>query len=201
MEEIKWEITPVEKRSRLHGFILRTWWLFIIIGICAFTLAYPLPFFYRIFSWGFKSTFETILYGLLGIGVAMIFVIAFNSIAPYKLHSYILNETGINISKGKKSKFFSWNQFEFFYPYRTYFKEGRTDFGGGNINKVSNIEQEFQGKIIYLKQKSLGFIKSFVVVYTEPDNQNQVVEFLNKHLAQKEMSAASDLGLVFYKFK
>lgn len=185
------------------NFIMRTWWLFVIIIVCAFTFNYPLYFIYQVVAHGIVETIKLIMLGLLGVAGSLIVIIALNSVAPYKLRTYTLNDIGITVSRGGRSKFFTWNQFECFYPYRSYFKENRMDFGGKYMNQLATVEQEFEGGIIYLKQKSsfFGLIKSFVVVCTEPSNSSQVMEHLGKYLDRKEMTPTSDLGLVFYKFK
>jgi hypothetical protein len=126
-----------------------------------------------------------------------------NLFFPYKKRSYVLSKEGINIAKGKKKKFFSWDCFESFYPYRMIRveSEDNNSFRGD----LSKAESSAEGQIFYLKKKSVSsfskLYKVFVIVRAEKENSEEVLNFLSSKLERKQMKPTSDLGLVFYKFK
>ena len=198
-----WKITPIEKRKRVRKFILKTWLILIILVI--FSL-----FYYRsdFFSWmlheGFKSTFNKILYTTIGVVVCICLFFLLNKFFPYRLRTYYLDDMGVVISKSRKKKHFFWNQFECFYPYRSY--QSDSSYPKKSTKKqLLETEQQFEGQIFYLKKKSAGFLsvfyKIFIVIHSRPDNSKNVSKFLNRHLPQKKMTSNTDLGLIFYGFK
>jgi hypothetical protein len=202
-EILTWKITPSEKRERIKNFISKTW--LILVGLVIFSLFYYVSDF---FSWvlheGIKPAFLRVIYVAIGVVVFIALFFLLNKIVPYRLRAYRLDDTGIVISKGKKKKYFPWNKFECFYPYRSY--QSYPNYPGESMRgQLLEAGQQIEGQIFYLKKKSIGFFSQlcriFVVVYSEPDNSRAVSKFLSKHLPSKKMTSSTDLGLVFYQFK
>lgn len=200
---LTWEITPLEKRKRIRKFILKVW--LAVIGLIIFSSFWNISGFY---SWalrqGIKSAFFEVIYITIAAAIFIWLFFFLNELTPYKLRTYRLDNRGIEISKGKKKKYFSWNEFECFYPYRFY--RSYPNYPGELFRRrILKLEQQIRGQIFYLKKKSTGpfakLFKVFVVVYSEPDNIKAVEEFLSKHLPKKKRTLSIDLGLIFYQFK
>ncbi|MCD6550015.1 hypothetical protein J7K24_00530 [bacterium] len=104
---------------------------------------------------------------LLIIGI-ILFLFVGNKIFPYQRRVYYLDSQGITISKGKKKKHYSWDDFECFYRYSV----GRGSFRTTSFPSNSTSKM-IQGETFYLKMESKSFLsrfyKTFVVVYSEPD--------------------------------
>jgi hypothetical protein len=202
-EVLTWEITPSEKREQIKNFISKTW--LVLVGLVIFSLFYYVSDF---FSWalreGIKPALLRVIYVAIGVVVFIGLFFLLNKFIPYRLRTYRLDNAGIAISKGKKKKYFSWNEFECFYPYRFY--QSYPNYPGESMRgQLLEAGQQIEGQIFYLKKKSIGFFSElcriFVVVYSEPDNSKAVSKFLSKYLPSRKMTSSTDLGLVFYQFK
>jgi hypothetical protein len=202
-EVLTWEIIPSEKRGQIKNFISKTW--LVLIGLVIFSLFYYVSDF---FSWalreGIKPALLRVVYVAIGVVAFIALFFLLNKFIPYRLRTYRLDDAGIAISKGKKKKYFSWKEFECFYPYRSY--QSYPSYPGESMRgQLFEAGQQIEGQIFYLKKKSIGFFSKlcriFVVVYSEPDNSKAVSKFLSKHLPSRKMTSSTDLGLVFYQFK
>lgn len=132
---------------------------------------------------------------------------------PYADRSYSLDNSGINITKGKRNKKYSWNEFEYYYLYsdrnrvtaKVVRKENESYIGQSYRDTIYNAEKNITGDIFYLKKKRKNFIskvyKKFVVIYGEPENSTAISKSISRYLPRKTMTSTSDLGLVFYEFK
>ncbi len=202
-EILSWEITPLEKRQQVQEFISKTWLIWICFIVVSLSFSYA-----GLFSWtihkDIKYALINLLYIIIGIAVCIWLFFIINKFIPYKLRTYYLDGSGITISKGKKKKYFSWDEFEYFYPYHSY-KGCQIIPKNSKREQLLEVDQQIEGQIFYLKKKPTNllskFYKTFVVIYSEPDNSKRVLQFLNKHLPQKKITLSSDLGLVFYQFK
>lgn len=202
-EVLTWEITPSEKRAQIRKFISKTW--LVLVGLVVFSLFYYVSDF---FSWmlreGIKLALFRVVYVAIGVAVFIGLFFLLNKFIPYKLRAYRLDDLGIIISKGKRKKYFSWNEFECFYPYRSY--QNYPNYPGKSMRgQLLEAGQQIEGQIFYLKKKSTGFFSKlcriFVVVYSESNNSKAVSKFLSKHLPSRKMTSSTDLGLIFYQFK
>jgi hypothetical protein len=202
-EVLTWEIIPSEKRGQIKNFISKTW--LVLIGLVIFSLFYYVSDF---FSWalreGIKPALLRVVYVAIGVVAFIALFFLLNKFIPYRLRTYRLDDAGIAISKGKKKKYFSWKEFECFYPYRSY--QSYPSYPGESMRgQLFEAGQQIEGQIFYLKKKSIGFFSKlcriFVVVYSEPDNSKAASKFLSKHLPSRKMTSSTDLGLVFYQFK
>lgn len=198
-EVLTWEITPSEKRRQVRNFILKTWLIFVVLAILSFT---------NFFDWtlreGIKPVLFTVIHAAIGVVVSIWLFFLLNEFIPYKSRAYRLDDSGIVISKGKKKKYFSWNEFECFYPYRAY--QNYPNYLEESMRgQLLEAEKQIEGQIFYLKKKPTSFFsklyKIFVVVYSKPNNSKEVSKFLAKHLPSRKMTPITDLGLVFYQFK
>jgi hypothetical protein len=187
--QLDWQITRSEKRTRVQKsiFVFGPFLFLVIMG----------PFLTNgIFD------FRKIIYvALVGI-IILLMVILANKIFPHKEKQYSLNNYGITISVGRKTKTYSWNEFESFYSYSLVIRKSANP---SISHQVAELNKDIRGDTFYLRKKSNNLIsklyKTFVVVYSETDNSEMVNEFLVNHLPKKEMTNTTDLGLVFYEFK
>jgi len=202
-EVLTWKITPLEKREQIKKSILKAW--LALVGLVIFSLFYYLSGF---FSWAFREGIKPAFFRVVCVAIGVVaFVGLFfllNKFIVYRLRTYRLDDSGIAISKGKKKKYFSWEEFECFYSYR-YYRNYPNYPGESTRKQLLEAGQRIEGQIFYLKKKSSGLFsklcKIFVVVYSKPDNSKAVSKFLNKHLPNRKMTSSTDLGLVFYQFK
>lgn len=211
LSELRWEIKPEEQRERSKKefyLLLKSLPLLALI------------FFSGLIGSGDFSLFES----LKGLFVVMFLITVFLCIY-YKFikravdRKYVLNEQGLIITKGNKTQLYLWQEFECFYKYSALrYDSDNIKFKGnrymskqerGKIIEIEHAIEKTNGDKFYLKKKTDSVFygasaltpKKFVVIYSEPDNSKTVEEFLNKVLPKKEMTATTDLGLVFYEFK
>ena len=205
--ELTWRITSAEKRERTRKLLLRIWLPLILFGIISVTIAYPLLFTRDLLVKGWSFILEQVLYAGGAIVVGLFVVLIMSRFMPHAERTYILDEEGFAVSKGTKKKRYTWDEFEYFYPYSQRYRSSSSGFRPGESKRQSLFvaEDEVMGQIFYLKKKPKNMLgklyQKFVVVYSEPDNTNAVARFLQRHLPKKQMKATSDSGLVFYEFK
>lgn len=185
-----WEITPDEKRLRTSRLVKTVFIPMAGMAMLAFTAAYPMTFFYSLFTKGVSKTLIEALTYVAIVAVTMSLFFAANKIIPYARRTYILNDEGLRITKNRKKKIYAWDQFSLFYDYSE----------RGQDNGLKEEEARMIGKIFYLKVKTRLY-KKFVVIYAEPDNCKQVYDYLKARLKEEKMLNTSDLGMVFYEFK
>ena len=211
---LKWEITPAERRKRVRKLIFIAWFPLFILGVLASTITYPASFTYDLLLRGLPYVLKNALWTVAWVMLSTVILLIVNQFFPHKTRTYVLNNETISISRGRKGKTYSWEDFEYFYPYskryRTNLYKGLDNIdphkiGENQREKMFSAERDTTGELFYLKRKPEGFIsklfKVFVIVYSEPDNNTQVVNFLSRHLERKDMKSTSDLGMVFYEFK
>jgi len=198
--ELRWDITAVERRGQIQKavVIIGPILLLIVISTVADTLAKNHDF-----------SFKKIIAVAFGVIVCFLILLIVNRFFPYKQRSYILNNEGLTISKGKKIRRYLWSDFDCFYQYYAggygnYQSQYRYDVTGDR-RRILEAEKSIEGSIFYLKKIPKNIFaklyKTFVVVYSEIANSNAVSDFLNSHLTQQTMSAKTELGLIFYEFK
>ncbi|MCX6764287.1 MAG: hypothetical protein NTU58_01110 [Candidatus Nealsonbacteria bacterium] len=199
---IEWEITPSEKRERLQQFISKTWWIILSFIIFSFFSFYS-GFWSTKIQHGTNAALKELLFIVIAVAVGILLIYFFNKINPYQLRTFRLDNAGVQISKGKKKKSYSWNEFECFYVYTTY--RGYTPNKETDLGKIFKAEEQIMGDIFYLKKKQTTFLsklyKTFIVIYSEPNNLGDIFSFLKDKLPQKIMTATTDFGLIFYEFK
>ena len=215
MENLIWKITAVEKKKRTQRLIFRIWLPFIILGIIAATIGYPMLFSYHFITKGWIFILRQIIYTTIGVIGSLLLLLLINRFIPYQERSYFLDNNGLIISKGRKKKHYLWSDFEHFYPYSERYISGPPQdvqqwhpqdyVAGGKREEIFKAESKTMGGIFYLKKKPKNILsklyKSFVIIYSEPNNTNAVLKFLSSHLPTKQMKATSDLGLALYEFK
>ena len=205
--ELKWEISRAERRGQIQKavIIIGPILLLLVISTVANTLI-------KNHGCSLKKIAAVVFFTILGFLVLLII----NRFFPHKTRSYILNNNGLTVSKGKKTKKYLWGDFECFYPYymnysslykpdeSSSFDIYRSD-AAGERRKMFEADKNIEGSIFYLKKKPENIFsrlyKSFVVIYSEVDNSNAVSDFLGSRLSQKIMSAKTELGLILYEFK
>lgn len=210
LEKLAWEITPEERRDQISTFVSRTWFLLVALAVIIPLLYFST--FLEIVFWGIARFLNTTAYSVVGVVIAIGGFFLINKFFRYKKRSYLFDDLGIKISKGKKEKMFSWSEFEYFYSYssrfrattRSVFSDQLAQTTTGMKKHLQDTESTIEGEIFYLKRTPVGLsriCKIFVVVHTEPTNTGKVLDFLRQHLPEKQMTGSSDLGLVFYQFK
>ena len=185
-----------------------------ILGILAGTIAYPASFIYDLTKKGITHVLKNAFWIISWTILAPTLLLVINRFFPYKERTYFLDDNQLVISKGKKKKQYSWDEFEYFYPYSGRYKtksyEGLAQWspyniGEGQREKLFKTEKEVIGEIFYLKKKPKNLLsklyRSFTIIYSEPNNNKEVLRFLSRHLERRDMKSTSDLGLVFYEFK
>jgi hypothetical protein len=146
----------------------------------------------------------------IGILIALyVFTLVF---AKFKSRKFQINEAGIIVSKGTKEKTYSWNNFEYFFTHSVIVnrnirevKDTRARITANDMIAASDQLTEINGKTFYLKKNKQNFwdkfVKTFVVIYTKPDNSAEVEQTLSEYLPHKPMDNATEAGLVKYEFK
>lgn len=197
---LSWEITSTEKRKQIQKFILIVGPILVLLFFAGMTY-FPQSITYKIVSGGLPDFLNTVFYSVLGIIGSLILFFILNRFLIYRDRTFYFDDNGITISKGKKKKTFLWDEFECFYPYRQGYRKENNQL----VDYALDASLQIQGQIFYLQKKQdnifTKFYKAFVVIYSRPENSKSVSDFLSQHLIRKEMSATTDLGLVFYKFK
>lgn len=203
-EPFAWEITPSEKRSRIKNFII-----YAVPAFFCLTLFLLLEDQATISSWAREGGLKSVTANFLAIfgvmaGIIGIFFIA-NQFWPYSRRTYRISPAGIEITKDNKQKFYPWTNFIRFYPYRSIGVASSRRKNKQSLTKIIKVNQETEGQIFYLQKKNHKwfsfFYKTFVVVYSEPDNSGKVSSYLEQHLPKNKMTDFTDLGLIFYYFK
>ncbi len=191
---LEWEITPQEAKTRTLQSIP------VVSGILA-GLALILAI---------KEKSWIVLFVFAGILAAFyVFTLIF---AKFKPRAFLINEAGITISKGTKQKTFVWDNFECFITHSMIangstrgVRDARARITASDIIAASNQLTEISGKTFYLKKKKQTFwdtfIKTFVVVYSEPDNSAVVEQALAEYLPHKPLDNSTEAGMVKYEFK
>jgi hypothetical protein len=214
LPRLEWQITPEEKRKRNKKLILIIWPLLIILIVISATTSYPLSNSFNSLSKGIFYTKNGVILSLLLVVFIPFILLLLNRVFLYKKRTYILDDNKLTVSKGKKKKEYLWSDFDFFYrylskydtnPYKGISKISPYRYGEKERNKIFGSQKEIAGEIFYLKKKSNSLFsklyKIFIVIYSEPENNDEVMKFLSTHLNKRPMKSTSDLGLVFYKFK
>jgi F0F1-type ATP synthase membrane subunit c/vacuolar-type H+-ATPase subunit K len=223
-ENLTWEITPQEKREKTEK--VRLLWFGVVLSFVCSIIIEVLG---RSRSKEeFIVSLYTAIFIIASVIFGFLIAFILNKRIPYPKISYYLDSQGITIIKGNKKKHFLWKDFECFYLYtivrselnqRTKkskiesFLEMLEDKKTAKIGKDlvakliegEEVRRKIMGEIFYLKKKQSGFLskfyKTFVVVYSEPDNWQEVLNFLKKYLPQKPIGPFTDAGLVFYEFR
>ena len=65
--------------------------------------------------------------------------------------------------------------------------------------------EKANGRLYYLEKKQSGILnrlyKTFILIYTETDNDNLVEKKLSNHISEKTMTATTDMGMAFFKYR
>ncbi|MDP2632093.1 MAG: hypothetical protein Q8P25_00015 [Candidatus Curtissbacteria bacterium] len=205
-EVLDWGMTPIEQRERNQKILLFLLFLLpIFVGIIMAAISAPEVAFSN------KERLSAIPFSISIIVGIIILSLIINKLVPYKKRAYNLDSQGITISRGDKKKHYLWSDFECFYLYvgrrgsAKLSKYPNKYIGREDIKMIDRVGEEIQGQIFYLRKKSSNVLskifKSFVVIYTNPDNSRAVKNFLSEYVQEKEMEAGTDLGIVIYEFK
>ena len=223
-ENLTWEITPQEQRERTEEVRL-LWFGVVLFFVCSIII----EFLRRPRSKEeFIISLYTAIFIIASLIVGFLIAFILNKRIPYPKISYYLDSQGITIIKGNKKKHFLWKDFECFYIYTIVRSElnQRTKKSkiesflemleskrkakfrkelAAKLKEAEEMSRKIRGEIFYLKKKQSGFFskfyKTFVVLYSEPHNWQEVLDFIKKYLPQKTMGQFTDSGLVFYEFR
>lgn len=211
MSELKWEISPGEAKSRRTKALKAGFYFCVMLGVLwgvtvLFTCADDRTY------CGAGSFLQSILDMLpwaLFVSILPCAIVALtllvNKIYPHSSRKYVLSNDFLSISKGSKSRTYRWNEFSSFYAYhftRTGEKSTATDIQAKGLALEKKIK-EIGGTKFLLKKKAgiLRLMKKFVVIYSEPDNQERVYEYLKNSLPEGKLDEFTDSGFVSLEFK
>ena len=212
LNELRWEITNSEQRERGKNklkMILKLLPLLVLMSLGVIFSRYSV-----------ESTLEKnvmiLIYFWLIIIVAILILLFINKfILAYKKRTYYLNGLGFETSKGNKKCLYNWTDFECYYIYTAIRNDlNNMEFKGDKamannqrdvlIKENSDFENN-NGRIYYLKKKRTRILdilyKTFVVIYSEAENDKLVKNILSSHLPQKTMTTTTDMGMVFLKYR
>ncbi|MCL5666478.1 MAG: sugar porter family MFS transporter [Patescibacteria group bacterium] len=194
METLQWDITPQEAKSRTLQSIP------VVANVLA-GLALILAI---------KEKSWRIFFIFAGIVIAFyIFTLVF---AKFKPRKFQISQSGITISKGTKQKTYSWDEFDCFYTHSLVINRNtkgvrnfRTHAAVQDIITTNDRLVEISGNTYYLKKKKRTFwdkiVKTFVVVYSEPDNSGQVEQAISTYLSHQPLEMSTEAGMIKYEFK
>ena len=177
-DELKWTITSTEQKKR---------------SLAALFILAPIIILYYLSSLGGHLTFKGFLLEFLFIALVFILIYFALSRKTYNERTYFLGTDRILISKGNKSKEYYWNNFDYFFSSRKWKK-----------SEFYPKQRMVMGDSYYLRKKPNGFTsklyKTFLVIYSEPENDEDVYQFLASRLPTKA-SVRDEMGLIVYEFK
>lgn len=146
--------------------------------------------------------------------VVLMIVFYFLALAfsKFKARKFQIGDSGIYISKGSKQKTYTWDDFEYFFTYSLVINKNlsgvrnlRTKAMSQEIINTQDKLANINGEAYFLKKKQKTFldklVKTFVVVYSEPDNSTQVEEALATHLPHRPFEISTEAGITRYEFK
>jgi hypothetical protein len=201
-QAIIWNISGTERKRQIRTFILQAGLLFLV-----FMFILPSVLLTDTYSSVAHDTefFIVFMYAVIGAVISLTTFYTINTIFPHKNRTYSIDETGLTISKGTKTKHFTWSDFTCFYQYSKRLKLYPSGNTVGDIQKsMIEVQNKIEGSMFYLQKKSgvfLGVGKVFVVIRTKPENEIEVIETLRKKLEEAPMTPTTDLGLVLYECK
>ncbi len=191
---LEWEITPEEAKGRmLQSFPV----------VASMLAGFAVIMAIQARSWVIILVFAVI------VGLFYIYALVFSK---FKLRRFQISENGVTISKGDRQKTYSWEEFDFFFAHSLVINRNpkpatdfRTRAAVNDIISTSGKLTEISGQTFYLKKKKQTFwdkfVKTFVVVYSEPDNSAAVQEALIARLPFKTMDNFTEAGMIKYEFK
>lgn len=192
-KNLNWEITSKEAKSRTLQSIP------LVVNV--------------LFGFAVIMAIQAKSWTVLFVFVAIVTIYYFFTFifGKFKQKIYKITETGIAISKGSKQKTYSWNDFECFYTHsliinhKAQARDFNTRVATQDLINTSGRLSEVNGKTYYLKKKKQAFwdkfVKTFVVVRSEPENSKQVEETLATYLTHETFNNHTELGMTKYEFK
>lgn len=192
-ELYEWEINPQESKHRSFKAVSLIAPAILIFGI--------------ILAFEEKSWFVLwVVVVILTIYCLYIFLLK-----RHQPRKYIITEVGITIFKGLKFKVYNWSEFENFHIHSLIINKDSSSTKGTMLQKAGadvlfavDDLNKINGKIFYLKKVKKGFfgrlIKTFVAVYSEPENQEQVESLLSKHIVKVPITHLTETGVVILEY-
>lgn len=190
--KIEWEITPYETKSRRIQSYKKIWWIFLVglpmgaIGIIS-NFSDPLN------NWKEYG----ILLLIAAIGLVVIGVFIQFPIAWYR--KYVVDDEGIVITKGRRTKKFLWCDFKMYHEWAAnlpIFKVGSKD--------AVEIEKKIFGKkyYIYLNDKKFGLMWQVIVVFVEPELVERIENLFTEKIPEfdKEEYDKIQKGMIHHSF-
>lgn len=209
--ELSWEITPTEQRARKSKKYLALFPLLFLFLLYVEFQAILSPDEYC--TKGYLNCLidnilitKWIIIGTILIPLIILLIMfLLNKVNPYPTRKYLLADNFLQITNGSKSKTYKWEDFSAFYTY-TFTRVEKIDPSSNIQIKVVELEKQYReigGEKFLLKTKSrpLGFIKRFVVIYAEPDNSDQVKQFLEEHIPFEKLGVYTIEGLTIMEFQ
>ncbi|MEX2145099.1 MAG: hypothetical protein WD712_01860 [Candidatus Spechtbacterales bacterium] len=196
--ELKWEITRGENFKSLVKSVFHPWTflavvVFGILGVLGWSLTEP--------DVSAEDGFRVVISYIMFVWIVLVVVFLFKSVF-YNAKKYVLTDNYIQVQKGLWTKRYSWDEFKDFLIYESYATKGVPGMEQ-LAEKVRQKERSVFGPNIYLrKKKKFPFLrKTYLILYTETDSYQQVVEFIEQKLPQKKQQPYDFEGLVNILFK
>ncbi|MDD3190402.1 MAG: hypothetical protein PHI66_01790 [Candidatus Pacebacteria bacterium] len=205
--ELFYEITCGEKRAR-NGAILKIFLFLLPAGAVS-------GFIYAIADGKFDpSLMGQYLSFWVVLAAGVVLAMAVNKFFPYARRSYLMDASGITISKGNRNKKYFWEEFSSFFVYGYPIEENNhanLDARGRRYKGAVSLTRNFgkkasgmEGTLFYLAKKTSGIgklRKVFVLVYGEPDNSDEVKRVLSLYIPLRNMNGNDQVGMISYDFK
>lgn len=205
---LAWEITGEEKRERTQKLLLVIGIPFVLMSAMGILFANSSSFSELLSADSLRSLLREVAFVAIIAISAVLSLFVVNKFWPYADRKYQLDAGGVTISKGKRTKYFLWSELGNYFIYRSFSaqRSTRDRLLEPTKKQVSLAIKNIEGEVFYLAKKpknilSRIFIKTFAVIYTEPDNSQNVNNFISRYLLLKKMSPFDKFGLKFYYFK
>jgi len=189
--DLEWQITPSEKSEQTRRRIVKSApFGLLILGLVIIDT-----------SIRNHSFVMLLILALLGIASASVYYFI-TYVFPYKTRRYLINETGINVEKGDLKKYYSWNEFEYFFGDPDRKNYDNQDFVGKNRSAYFEELNNIDGRKFYIKLKPTSIIsriiKNVLVIHSDPESNENVYKILSQKLEERQGLVVS---LIKYHFQ
>lgn len=205
---LSWEITSEEKRERTQKLLSVIAIPFVLMSAMGILFADTSSFSELLSTDALGSLLREVAFVVLIAIGAVLFLFVINKFWPYANRKYQIDAKGVTIWKGKRQKYFLWSELENYFIYKSLSssRSTRDRLNEPTKKQVNLAAKNIEGEVFYLSKKPRNillriFYKTFAVIYTEPDNSQNVNNFISRHLPQRKMRSFDSLGLKSHYFK
>ncbi len=193
-ESLQWEIKGSERRRQLRTIIMVAGPLLITFLVLFFLQSWIIDR---------SPTFAEGAASGIAIVVGLSLLFAFSYFMPVFGRAYRFGRDGCTVTKGKRTGRFLWTDFESFYRYGDPLWRYGNWPGGLERVEMHEVSRRIEGSIFYLKKKPANWLekylyKTFIVIYSRPDNSEAVCRFLETYLSRVRATLQAEMGLAFF---